>query len=54
MRIITPFNFQDICTLVTRNAYLQKYRNNRISEKVAFFFKKIHNLRVNNSRILKI
>ena len=37
-----------------RNVCLQTYRNNRMRQKVVYFFKKMHPSRVNNSRVLRI
>ena len=54
MRIITPFSFSDMRTLDMRNLHLQTCRYNRIRWKVAYFWRKIQTLRVNNSKILRI
>ena len=37
-----------------QNVCLKTYRNNRIRQKVAFFFKEMHTSQENNSRDLRI
>ena len=54
LRIITPSTPWDMRTLDLRNVCLQTYRNNRMSQKVTYFLRKIQTLPVNNSGILRI
>ena len=49
----TPFTFWDMRTWVTWNVCLQIFRNNRML-KISLLFKKFTNLRIKNSRLLRI
>ena len=52
-RFITLISFSDIRTRGICNVCLQKYRNNRICKKVAYFLRNLQTSRANNSRTLR-
>ena len=52
--IKTPFTLWDTRTWDMWKICLQTFRNNRIYQKIVYFLRTLQNLRVNNSRILRI
>ena len=52
LHIKTPFTFLDMCTWDMQNVCLQTFRNNRICQKLAYFFRNLQTSLANNLRIL--